>query len=381
MAIELYAGLPGAGKTYEAVGHLIVPALREGRRVVTNVPLRVDVMRADGMDVELLEIVTIDALQEAGALESVPAGAVVVLDECWRLWPSGQKQHLVAVEHRAFLAEHRHRVDAEGRSQHIALIAQDSVQLASWVRQLVDTTHCMRSHRRAGLKRRYQVRVVEGAVQTKDVSRYSYRTLERQLSEGIWRYYRSAMHSETGDVGDEAVLDATTYLRSKWWFVGAAVVVVAIVGAVVMLLSGAFWGTMVGADEGVAAEAAEAAEAVGALEGAAEDVEALLGAQLAGDWSDSVAADGSLSITILNGGRWFRESGDLVDYRLRQRLRFCRGGGRECGEVPAVALVGWQPVEECLGLWRGRVVLCAVQSAEDAPDEFEGHLLPPAEEA
>ncbi|EGJ3415938.1 hypothetical protein IHC78_002873 [Salmonella enterica subsp. houtenae] len=36
MAISAYIGIPGSGKSYEAVCNVIIPAFTSGRRVVTN---------------------------------------------------------------------------------------------------------------------------------------------------------------------------------------------------------------------------------------------------------------------------------------------------------------------------------------------------------
>ena len=37
MAINAYTGLMGSGKSYEVVSSIILPAVRSGRRVVTNI--------------------------------------------------------------------------------------------------------------------------------------------------------------------------------------------------------------------------------------------------------------------------------------------------------------------------------------------------------
>lgn len=45
MAGKLLIGKPGAGKTYTAVADEILPALKQGRMVITNLPLQLDVLR------------------------------------------------------------------------------------------------------------------------------------------------------------------------------------------------------------------------------------------------------------------------------------------------------------------------------------------------
>jgi zona occludens toxin len=37
MAIKVYVGLMGSGKSYEVVSNVIVPALGRGRRVISNI--------------------------------------------------------------------------------------------------------------------------------------------------------------------------------------------------------------------------------------------------------------------------------------------------------------------------------------------------------
>jgi len=38
MAIDAYTGMPGHGKSYGVVEHVIIPSLKQGRHVVTNTP-------------------------------------------------------------------------------------------------------------------------------------------------------------------------------------------------------------------------------------------------------------------------------------------------------------------------------------------------------
>jgi len=55
--INLLEGVPGSGKSYEAVAYHVIPALKAGRKVVTNLPLNVEAIRAVNPDwAELLEI-------------------------------------------------------------------------------------------------------------------------------------------------------------------------------------------------------------------------------------------------------------------------------------------------------------------------------------
>jgi len=55
--INLLEGIPGSGKSYEAVAYHVIPALKAGRKVVTNLPLKLDAIRAVHPEwADLLEI-------------------------------------------------------------------------------------------------------------------------------------------------------------------------------------------------------------------------------------------------------------------------------------------------------------------------------------
>ncbi|OXC99408.1 assembly protein, partial [Vibrio parahaemolyticus] len=57
--IYAIAGRPGGGKTYEAVAYHIIPAIKDGRKVITNITLNIDwFVKVFGEDVrELIKIV------------------------------------------------------------------------------------------------------------------------------------------------------------------------------------------------------------------------------------------------------------------------------------------------------------------------------------
>jgi len=55
--IDLLEGIPGSGKSYEAVVYHVLPALKNGRKVVTNLPLNVDAFaKLDARYRDLLDI-------------------------------------------------------------------------------------------------------------------------------------------------------------------------------------------------------------------------------------------------------------------------------------------------------------------------------------
>ncbi|MFL9787641.1 zonular occludens toxin domain-containing protein [Vibrio cyclitrophicus] len=126
MAITLIKGRPGAGKSYECVVHHILPSIKDGRKVVTNIPLNIDHFALTyGEKVrDLLEIVPFD-FDGGQVYLSDPEdykkyqewkndkgqGCLFVLDECHLLFPlSGRgKSHTDLAERQiSFFSGHRH---------------------------------------------------------------------------------------------------------------------------------------------------------------------------------------------------------------------------------------------------------------------------------
>lgn len=208
--ITAYVGLPGSGKSYNAVEHVILPALRDGRTVVTNLPMNVEQV-AEAIPSADLRHVELERIKDNPSLidELCPAGAVVVFDELWRLWPAGEKVNRIPEEFKSFLAEHRHRVDAEGRSMQIAFVTQDLAQVAAFCRQLIEQTliHTKLGH--LGAKGKFKVNICHGAV-TGLVAPEARQLVTRlgSYKPEVFRFYKSHTMSESGKQGaDESAVD------------------------------------------------------------------------------------------------------------------------------------------------------------------------------
>ncbi|TWH71295.1 zona occludens toxin [Azomonas agilis] len=211
MAIDAYTGLPGHGKSYGVVEHVIIPSLKQNRHVVTNIPLDIDALLMDfGGTVEQLPE---DWFERPDLAELAPSGCVLVLDELWRRWPNGMKASEALLTDKALLAEHRHRVDKQGRSMRVVLVTQDLAQIASWVRQLVETTYRMVKKS----KKLFRVDIYRGAVTG---PRPSQAALTRQTAgkfrAEVYRYYQSATQSQSGAVGDESTADGRASILKSW---------------------------------------------------------------------------------------------------------------------------------------------------------------------
>jgi len=209
MAIEAYVGLPGHGKSYGVVEHVIIPSIKEGRHVVTNIPLEREELLADfgitGSDITQLPE---DWYERDDMAEFIPAGSVAVLDELWRRWPAGLKANQAQLADKSLLAEHRHRVDDKGRSMRIVLVTQDLSQLAAWVRILVEQTYKMTKLTAIGSTKKFRVDIYMGAPTGNSIPKSKLiRQTYGQYKKEIYRYYSSATQSATGSVGDESKAD------------------------------------------------------------------------------------------------------------------------------------------------------------------------------
>lgn len=205
MAIDAYTGLPRSGKSYSVIKNVILPSLKEGRHVYTNIPLT-DVLTDEfpGQSHQL----DADWFKSETLFDDLPPGAVVVLDELWRRWPAGLKANKVPFADKAFLAEHGHNVDEHGNTTRVVLVTQDLSQIAAFARDLVDTTYRSIKLDQVGAKNSFRVDIYRGAVTgQKPPKSQLTRSLYDKYEPEIYRYYKSATKSQAGNAGDESRAD------------------------------------------------------------------------------------------------------------------------------------------------------------------------------
>ena len=229
MAIHAYVGKPGHGKSYGSVEHVVIPSLKQGRHVVTNIPLNADSLLAEfgGNITQLPE----DWHEVDDLGDFLPPGCVAIIDECWRRWPSGVNTNQARQTDKSLLSEHRHRVDDKNNSMRFVLVTQDLAQISNWVRLLVETTYRIRKMS----KHLYKVEMYNGCV-TGDAPPKSklIRSTGGTFKTDIYCHYKSATQSSTGEVGDESAADErASYLRSYslWAY---------LVGGIIFLLFGIY---------------------------------------------------------------------------------------------------------------------------------------------
>lgn len=255
--ISAYVGLPGAGKSYAVVANVIVPALKEGRRVVTNIPLVRDEVRKLTPRGEIVELPIEAVATQPETIDDYCAnGCVLVLDEAWRLWPAGVKSHQVPEPFRSLLAEHRHRVDKDGRSMQIVIVTQDLQQISAWARSLIEITFVHTQLGHVGANKKYRVASYRGAVDTIGAPQSrEIRAMFGTYRASVFKLYVShTMRDGIGKNVDEKAIDqrANVWRRPVLW-AGIAFCVVAPVWAI-----GTLYDLVAGEAPAVAVPASEA---------------------------------------------------------------------------------------------------------------------------
>ena len=128
MALNIIVGRPGSGKSYESVVYHVIPALKEGRKVVTNLPLNLEHFKQVFGD-DVLELIDIreDRFDKAnGVIKSLSRpedftqeewqnekgqGPLFVIDECHFQFPKtgrGKQAHESLLDCLEYFSMHRH---------------------------------------------------------------------------------------------------------------------------------------------------------------------------------------------------------------------------------------------------------------------------------
>jgi len=239
VSILAYVGLPGSGKSYNVVAHQVIPALQDGRTVVTNIPLNMPAVLEMFPDADVRDFpVQLIAEQPELIEEKAPPGCVLIIDELWRLFPAGQTVRHVPEQFKSLLAEHRHRVDAKGRSMQIVFVTQDLAQIGAFARQLVEQTFLHTKLGALGMSGSFRVRIFHGVVTGSNPGKGSeIRMVLGKYRPEIYRLYKSHTMSQSGESGaDEAAMDkrANIWRRPGIW-VAAVICLIGGVWAVVAL--------------------------------------------------------------------------------------------------------------------------------------------------
>lgn len=242
MPINVYTGLMGSGKSYEVVSSVILDAVAQGRRVVTNVDgisdekIRAYLLEKRGVASEKLGQVVhctnedvfkphflpyFDDEKNAVTATYCQPGDLVCIDEAWRFWGTDAK---LLKEHKSFFLEHRHFVNPETKvACDLALMIQDMGTLHRFVRNVVAFT--FRTHKKVslGLSSTYSVNMWEGSKMTKGT--LIDRSTKRYKKE-IFPLYSSFKGGEQGKISNIDKRQNLLKNKSLWFLVVAFFAVV-----------------------------------------------------------------------------------------------------------------------------------------------------------
>ncbi len=233
MSITAYFGVPGSGKSHECVKSVILPAYMKGRRIVTNIDgINSDAIRdyavklSKGKGESFGEIVSVtdeqvmlsgffpykrsDEEGYSGNDAFCKPGDLICLDEVWRFWSSDKD---LTVEHRSFIAEHRHFTDPDsGLCCDLVLMNQHPDTIARFIKTRIETSFRMTKLVMIGAKNRYRVDVFNG-VKFNKANRNTY--YQNKYDKHIFKLY----DSYNGGKGKEATVDArqNIFSQTKLW--------------------------------------------------------------------------------------------------------------------------------------------------------------------
>lgn len=242
MAITAYTGVPGAGKSYGMIEQAMLPAIKQGRRVLTNIggvdPAKVqEYCRKKWPEDDLGEVVIFngaDALkpaffptEETGDGETfVKGGDLLIFDE-WRLtFPNRGATPSKDLE--PFLRWHRHLTDDKGVACDVVIGTQLVSDVHRDFRGLIERSYKFRKLKAVGLSKAFAWDAYEGHLQPKGGA---YTTGNGKYKPEIFKLYQS--YATDGD-GKELATDKRTNIWTKGVF--------AMMGGTVLMLGLGMWG-------------------------------------------------------------------------------------------------------------------------------------------
>lgn len=234
--IHLLCGNGRSGKSHSATEYYLIPYLKAGRTIVTNIPLRLpDGSEWDGSsDKPLLlhdypdgQIIFFNKMDPISSVpgsdefdqsffmdfDRFPKGSVFVIDECWRYWPAGLRQDKLSIKNKEFFKEHGHRAGSDGFTTEIVLITQSHKDLATFVLSLVDKTFYTTKLDMLGAKGSYHLDIHQKV--PKSETQKGYKTQKGTYKESVYKYYISHTDSDAEDsTGREEIQgDRSSFLK------------------------------------------------------------------------------------------------------------------------------------------------------------------------
>lgn len=205
--INMIVGSIGSGKSYEAVVYHVIPALQEGRKIKTNLPLNIEFLKTVYDNVEqLIEIVlptklnpipfqSIEDYRDDWRHPENNQGVLFIIDECHKALFKGRTNQQVE----EYYAESRH-----AGHDHL-LITQSSRKVSSNIVDMIQLMYRVRKNTALGSANSY-VRKVQDGNRGEVVN-----TTIRKYQPKFFKYYQS--HTQS----NKSVMEANAKDIKPFW--------------------------------------------------------------------------------------------------------------------------------------------------------------------
>ncbi|MEZ8292001.1 zonular occludens toxin domain-containing protein [Vibrio sp. 10N.237.312.B06] len=214
-------GRPGGGKSYEAVAFQVLPALKEGRKVITNLPLQVDHFAAVlGNEVRDLIVVVDGKLNDFGSMER-PFSKVADYNDDWKNDKGQGPLFVVDEAHMTLPNKNLNTEILEWYSLHrhygvdIVLVTQNLRKIHRDIKDMIEVTYYCAKNTALGSNSTYTRKVRSGA--SGDVVNTSIRKYES----AYFPFYKS--HTASNSSVTEAMAADIVPLWKRWPVIGSVI--------------------------------------------------------------------------------------------------------------------------------------------------------------
>lgn len=235
MPINAYTGLMGSGKSYEVVSSVMLDALAQGRRIVSNIDglnterITEYLISKRGIEEEKIGVVVLVSNEQVKSpnfffhgsdVETiVQPGDLVCIDEAWRFWGAGEA---IPEPHFIFFREHRHYAHPETNiCCDLVLMVQDISDLNRKLKSVVELSFRTKKHKSLGLSKHYVVQVFEGYRMN---AKTQVNLLQKKYDPCIFPLYSSY----SGGKGKEVTIDKRQNLLLSKGFLIPIILVIAL---------------------------------------------------------------------------------------------------------------------------------------------------------
>lgn len=184
-----FTGQPRSGKSYGVVENIILPCLKLGRTVVTNIPMKIDVLAGDIDSGHLVPLTNEIMNPEDGNVHAQYPGAVWVIDEIWNWWPAGITANAMPKHHMEFFRMFGHSIGAQGIAADIVLISQDLADIPKPIRSIMHYNYYAEKLDAVGAANRFTVKVFRMREGNRVQPAAS--VIFGKYDEKVYRYYKS----------------------------------------------------------------------------------------------------------------------------------------------------------------------------------------------